>query len=81
MDIFRAPDLPSALGYIGRIFTHMNPWALSDETIYTLGLDLTEMTVLFWAIVLLAAVDFLKYLRRGELTASGAANASGSDGV
>lgn len=64
---FRAPDLPSALGYIGRIFTHMNPWALSDETIYTLGLDLTEMTVLFWAVVLLAAVDFLKYLRRERI--------------
>ncbi len=64
---FRAPDLPSALGYIGRIFTHMNPWALSDETIYTLGLDLTEMTVLFWAAVLLAAVDFLKYLRRERI--------------
>ena len=58
---FRADTVGVALGYIARMLTKWDPWALSDGTLYTLGLDRSEWNVLFIALLVLLVVDLLKY--------------------
>ncbi|MCD7775655.1 MAG: MBOAT family protein, partial [Clostridiales bacterium] len=60
---FRADSVSDAFGYIGRIFTNIDPWALSNGTIYELGIDRQEMNILLIAIFILFLVDYLKYKR------------------
>lgn len=50
-----------ALSYIKRIFVRPTPWKLFDGSIYTLGLDRTEMNILLVATVMLLLVDLVKY--------------------
>ncbi len=61
---FRADNLTIAIEYIKRIFTHPDLWALTDGTIYNLGLERQEMNILLIAIIVLFVVDLIKY-RRG----------------
>ncbi len=61
---FRAESLTQACGYIKRMLTKPNIWALSDGTIYKLGLDHTEMHIFFWSALLLLAVSIVKYKRQ-----------------
>lgn len=59
---FRANGLRNALSYIGRIFTHWDPWVLFDGTLYTLGLGRFEVNVLFAALLVLFAAEAIRYL-------------------
>lgn len=61
---FRAESLTQACGYIKRMLTKPNIWALSDGTINKLGLDHTEMHIFFWSALLLLAVSIVKYKRQ-----------------
>lgn len=58
---FRAGNISEALYFIERIFTKWNPWVLFDQSLYTLGLDIIEMNVLFIALFALLLADILKY--------------------
>lgn len=58
---FRANSMSEAAEYIKRIFVKINPWALFDGTIYTLGLNRREFGICIFAIMLLFIVDCIKY--------------------
>lgn len=58
---FRAESLSQAFDYIKRIFTKQNWWALSDLTIYELGLDITEMNILLISLVIMFCVSLIRY--------------------
>jgi len=64
---FRAQTLTDALTYIKRIFVKFNPWALFDDTLYTLGLDRIEVNILFVAVVVLFIVDAIKYFKKQRI--------------
>ena len=64
---FRAESIKDAFGYIARIFTNFNPWNLFNESIFTLGLDRREFTVLFAAIILVIVISVLKYKKNVEI--------------
>lgn len=60
---FRADSITVAAEYIARIFTHLNPWALTTGVIYNIGLDRQEMNILIIAMAVMLFVDYLKYKR------------------
>ena len=60
---FRADGIHVALSYIKRIFVDFNPWVLSNGGLYVLGLDRTEMNILFMALLILILADLLKYYK------------------
>lgn len=64
---FRAPGLGVAMDYIRRIVLDFDPWALSQEVIYTLGLDRGEVGILFIALLVLCVADFLKYFKKQSI--------------
>lgn len=61
---FRADGIQVALSYIKRIFTDFNLWVLSNGGLYLLGLDRTEMNILFISLLVLVLADLLKYYKR-----------------
>lgn len=63
----RAPGLAVAVDYIRRIVLDFDPWALSQEVIYTLGLDRTEIGVLSVALPVLLVADFLKHFKKQSI--------------
>ncbi|MBR5496598.1 MAG: MBOAT family protein [Clostridia bacterium] len=60
---FRADTITIAVDYIARIFTHLNPWALTTGVIYSIGLERQEMNILIIAMAAMLFVDYLKYKR------------------
>lgn len=66
---FRADTLNEAVNYIYRMFTTLDLWSFFNGTIYKLGLDLTEIHILLAALLVLFAVDMLKYLKKENLDA------------
>ncbi len=58
---FRMNSLKYSLEFILRIFTKWNPWVLFDQSLYTLGLNQTEVHILIVSIVLLFLVDLIRY--------------------
>lgn len=58
--IFKARGLPEALRIFRSIFTVRNWWALTDGTVFTLGLDAWELFVLFVAVLVLLTVSILQ---------------------
>ena len=58
---FRADNLGQACVYISRIATRVNPWALFNGTLYTMGLEQFEANVLFFALFILLLVDLVRY--------------------
>ncbi|MCD7826949.1 MAG: MBOAT family protein [Clostridiales bacterium] len=58
---FAADNMTIAVEYIARIFTRLDPWALTDGTIYSLGLDRQQMNILIISIIVLLLVDLVKY--------------------
>lgn len=58
---FRADTISIAGGYLARIFTHPDLWALTDSTIYNIGLKQQEMNILLISIFIMLLVDILKY--------------------
>ncbi len=66
---FRADSFTQACGYVKRLFTKPNLWALSDGTLYQLGLDQTEMNILLSALMILLFFSIVKYKRKEDLDA------------
>lgn len=64
---FRADSITDALYFIKRMLIRQTPWALFDGTIYTLGLDATEMNILIFSIIVLLLVDLIKYRKKINL--------------
>lgn len=64
---FRAEDMASAIGYIKNIFTRWNPWAISDKSLYNIGLGNYEWNILVIALGVLVAVDVVRRLRNKRL--------------
>ena len=60
---FRADRLSSALAIVRSVLTAANPWVLFDGSLYTLGLDRKNFTVMLLSIGLLFVADLCK--RRG----------------
>lgn len=60
---FRADRLSSALAIVRSVLTAANPWVLFDGSLYTLGLDQKNFTVMLLSIGLLFVADLCK--RRG----------------
>ncbi len=54
---FRADTVRDAVYYIQRMFTTFDVWSLFDESVYYLGLDKKELSVLWLGILLLILVD------------------------
>ena len=57
---FRAESLSHAAEYLKCMFTRFNPWVLSGEGIYELGLDHREFGILVAALLALFAVSFIR---------------------
>lgn len=60
---FRADNITTAVDYIARIFTQLNPWTLTTGVIYEIGLERQEMNILIIAVAVMIFVDYLKYKR------------------
>ena len=54
---FRADTVKDALYYLYRIFTTFDIWSLFNESIYVLGLEKKEMSILWVGILILLFVD------------------------
>lgn len=65
---FRVNSISDGFYYIERMFTKINLWALSDGTIYTLGLDRVEANILLISLAVLCFVDVYRYLRKENIS-------------
>lgn len=61
---FRADSLSQACGYISRMIRYRDWWSLFNQSIYTLGLDVQEIHILFFALLALLCVDILRYFHK-----------------
>lgn len=57
---FRADSFGQAYTFFYRLFTRGDWWKVFDGTIYTYGLDITEMWILAIGIMILVVVDFIR---------------------
>ena len=57
---FRAPGAKAALKMIKSMFSVWNPWIFFDGSLYSLGLDQKEFSILFISIIILFAVSCLQ---------------------
>lgn len=64
---FRAKSMSQACGYVKRLFTKPNLWALSDGSIYELGLERTEMNILMLSLLILLLISIVKYKNNESL--------------
>ncbi|MBR6307368.1 MAG: MBOAT family protein [Lachnospiraceae bacterium] len=64
---FRAKSIKVAFEYIKRMFTHFNPWAVFNESIYSLGLNRSEFSILMLCIILLFAVSLLNFKKKQDV--------------
>jgi len=64
---FRAPSIKDALFYIFRMITHPDPWSIFDGSICRLGLDLSQMSILIVALLLLFLISLIKYHKNMNL--------------
>ena len=58
---FRMNSLMNSLSFIKRIFVRMDLWVLHDKSIYTIGLNQTQMSILFFSLLALLLVDLVRY--------------------
>ncbi len=64
---FRARSI-SVLGeFLRRLFTKWDPWVLSDDSIYSFGLDAREMIILFASVFVLLIVSFVRYKKEADI--------------
>ena len=64
---FRAPGISEAIGYLTRMFTNWNPWALADGSLYALGLGQNLFRAVTVNILLVFLVDFLHTQKKDGL--------------
>lgn len=60
---FRMNSLKQSIQFIVRIVTRWDPWVLFDKSLYTIGLNQTEVNVLILSLVILFLVDLVRYLK------------------
>lgn len=58
---FRMNSLKYSLEFIHRIFSKWNPWVLFDQSLYNLGLNQSEVHILFFSIIILFLIDLIRY--------------------
>ncbi|NLG05554.1 MAG: MBOAT family protein [Clostridia bacterium] len=61
---FRSASLPDAMNYIWRMITRHDFWVLSDQSLYELGLSITECNVLLIFFVIFLFFEYIKYKRK-----------------
>ncbi len=61
---FRAESFRQAFAFFKRLIIKQDFWTLFDGTIYTYGLDVTEMHILIAGLILLVVVDLIR-VRKG----------------
>lgn len=64
---FKLPAAMDGIHYVKRMFTKWNPWVLFDKSIYSLGISERNWEMLFFAVILLLFVEWLKYKRNIRL--------------
>ncbi len=60
---FRAESVTAAFDMIRSMFVRFNPWVLFDQSLYTLGLNVTEVHILLFALVILILVDGVRFFK------------------
>ncbi len=60
---FRAESVTAAFEMIGNMFVKFNPWVLFDQSLYTLGLNVTEVHILLVALAILILVDGVRFFK------------------
>ncbi len=58
---FRSATVTDAFLYIGRMVTNFNIWNLFNKSIYNLGLDAVQMSILAIALCVVFVLDCIKY--------------------
>lgn len=58
---FRAESIGQIQFFFNRMFTRFNPWVLFDESLFRYGIDRKEWGILAAALLILVAVDLLRY--------------------
>lgn len=64
---FRMNSLKYSLDFVGRIFRKWNPWVLFDQSLYELGLNQTEVHILFFSLAVLFLADLVRYRKKETL--------------
>ena len=67
MIIFRASSLSQAFGIFKRIFTKPDPWALTDGSLFILGINYAQRDILAAALVIMLLVSILRYWKKETL--------------
>lgn len=64
---FRAETVSQAFLYIRRMLSRWNPWVLFDLSLFELGLDYQEMSILVFSIMVMVVVGIFKYKKNVTL--------------
>ena len=64
---FRADSMHQAVHYVQRMFTCRDWWSLFDQSLYTLGLNVQEIHILAFGVILLLLTDILRYTKRKSI--------------
>lgn len=64
---FRSASVTDGFVYVSRIFTKANPWQFLNGSIYGLGLDPTEISILVFSVLILFATSIIKYRKNMTL--------------
>lgn len=65
---FRAKTMEEAIYFFERMFTRWNPWTFFNEGLYQFGLDRAEVNILFAALLIMLAVELLKYVKQKNIS-------------
>lgn len=64
---FRAESVGHALHYIERMFVYRDWWSLFDQSIYKMGLDVREIQILVFGMLVLLAAELMQRFKRKEM--------------
>lgn len=64
---FRAESIRAAIEYIKRMVIKWDPWVLTDNSIYDLGLDYMQVSVLSFCLLMVLAVSIIRRLCNKKL--------------
>lgn len=65
--IFRSATIADAMYYMKRMLSKVDMWSFSNGTLFTLGLERPEISILLFGIILLIAVDLIRFLKEQML--------------
>lgn len=61
---FRADSISDALTILWRMVYRFSPWVLFNGGLYSLGLSRYEMNIFFCSMIVLIAIDLVKYIKK-----------------